>query len=293
MTPSTAPVTMVTPPRRSRSVLFNILLAATLVLVGVMGGIGVSRYTRNGHTRSEPTSAYHPDAGGAATKTAHSKAGQTKAAEPASVLAAASTTVAGAFRALSTLWQEPGITQCRTRTNNLLCQYEHMTWGQLLALNYPAVLTVTAHAGERRYLTLISVDDGVASVQGSAGVFEISVEEIARYWTGETRYLWRAPPDYHAALMLGDRGHAVTWLQRRLLKLRTDVKDAALFIPDTIKFDQPLKDAVITFQKAHGLIADGIAGPQTLMLLYQLTDASIPRLSVGTATMGYLNVANP
>ncbi|MDN2664047.1 peptidoglycan-binding domain-containing protein [Psychromonas sp. 14N.309.X.WAT.B.A12] len=51
-------------------------------------------------------------------------------------------------------------------------------------------------------------------------------------------------------------------------------------LPDTQKdrFDWKLKEQVIEFQEDNGLVADGIAGQQTLMLLAQQLDPKIPSL---------------
>ncbi|MEO1181796.1 MAG: peptidoglycan-binding protein, partial [Cyanobacteria bacterium J06636_28] len=65
-------------------------------------------------------------------------------------------------------------------------------------------------------------------------------------------------------LRFGDRGPRVTDLQRRLQTLGYISSNAA---PDGV-FAQNTQDAVIRFQQTNGLVADGIAGPRTLGVLY-------------------------
>ena len=63
-------------------------------------------------------------------------------------------------------------------------------------------------------------------------------------------------------LKVGSRGEDVRTLQQKLIELGyLKGKADGIYGPLT-------RDAVIRFQKAKGLAADGIAGPQTLNALY-------------------------
>lgn len=66
-----------------------------------------------------------------------------------------------------------------------------------------------------------------------------------------------AIPAAAKALKLGDRGAAVRALQRALSQL-----GFAVGTPDGI-FGQKTREAVVSFQQAHGLSPDGVVGPQT------------------------------
>src|SRR2546422_3296417 len=74
----------------------------------------------------------------------------------------------------------------------------------------------------------------------------------------QTQPALAAPP---AALKPGDRGAAVKLLQRALAHLG--------YSPGTIdgQYGPSTKDAVLRFQRASGLTADGILGPETLRAL--------------------------
>lgn len=66
-----------------------------------------------------------------------------------------------------------------------------------------------------------------------------------------------AIPAAAKALKLGDRGAAVRALQRALSHL-----GFAIGPPDGV-FGQKTREAVVSFQQAHGLAPDGVVGPQT------------------------------
>ncbi|MGF1521849.1 MAG: peptidoglycan-binding protein [Leptolyngbyaceae cyanobacterium] len=72
------------------------------------------------------------------------------------------------------------------------------------------------------------------------------------------------PPSQSTDLRFGDRGARVSDLQRRLQTLGYL---PASVVPDGV-FAQNTQNAVIRFQQANGLVADGIAGPRTLGVLY-------------------------
>lgn len=71
----------------------------------------------------------------------------------------------------------------------------------------------------------------------------------------------RTAPDLHyATLQLNSQGAAVKVLQQQLLSLGFAISTDGDFGPETLS-------AVVAFQKAHGLIADGIVGPNTYAAL--------------------------
>ncbi len=67
-------------------------------------------------------------------------------------------------------------------------------------------------------------------------------------------------PDYDEVLQRGDHGPAVKALQAQLNTLGADL------YPDGI-YGKKTRDAVMAFQKKHGLVADGIAGPKTYAVM--------------------------
>jgi hypothetical protein len=80
-------------------------------------------------------------------------------------------------------------------------------------------------------------------------------DELIRRWHTEGRFgvPGATPPPL---VMLGDRGPEVVSLQQRLNELGAQLTVDGIFGIGT-------RAAVMTFQAAHGLVADGVVGPRT------------------------------
>ncbi len=105
-------------------------------------------------------------------------------------------------------------------------------------------------SGESRVRLLLDGD----TVEAPRALFE-------RLWLGEFHVVWRAPSFISGHLRRGDSGAGVDWLAQRLLEARhlTDVS------PGPQSFDASMEQAVRRLQTAHGLVPDGIVGPETLL----------------------------
>ena len=71
-------------------------------------------------------------------------------------------------------------------------------------------------------------------------------------------------------------GLPVQWLITNFAKL----DNLDLIVPPDAVFDNKLQDTVKTFQLAHSLYPDGIAGPYTMIKLTTLTNNNVPTLLV-------------
>ncbi|MBU9176479.1 N-acetylmuramidase domain-containing protein [Burkholderia gladioli] len=85
----------------------------------------------------------------------------------------------------------------------------------------------------------------------------------------------------YKTLRLGDRGADVSYLQRQLIAAGARLDTDAIYGSAT-------RNAVVSFQATHGLVADGIAGPKTWSTLSagrrdprHLTDADLQRAADG------------
>jgi peptidoglycan hydrolase-like protein with peptidoglycan-binding domain len=98
---------------------------------------------------------------------------------------------------------------------------------------------------------------------------------VRRSWRccGHSYLLWRNADNLPAIRAIGTSGEQVKRLQGLL-------KEAGTYNgPLTSVFDKDTREAVRTFQLREGIPTDGIAGSQTLFLLYRAVDRfAVPRL---------------
>jgi general secretion pathway protein A len=101
----------------------------------------------------------------------------------------------------------------------------------------------------------------------------VTVQDLEARWQGHYQLLWRISPQGFSLFRPGERGPGVTWLTKNLLA--ADIKSAQ--VKDF--YDSDVVEAVKAFQRSRGLVADGLAGRQTLIHLNSATDATVPRLN--------------
>jgi general secretion pathway protein A len=108
-----------------------------------------------------------------------------------------------------------------------------------------------------------------------AAAHTVALAELARAWRGDFATFWRAPDDYRSVLAAGSTGPLVETLASRLARLDGAASASA---PGKSNFDAALESRVSAFQRAHGLEADGIAGPTTFMQLNRALGIDEPHL---------------
>ncbi|MCP5304295.1 MAG: AAA family ATPase [Chromatiaceae bacterium] len=163
----------------------------------------------------------------------------------------------------------------------LSCLQGAGSWGLLRRFDRPAVLLLQADDGRTVAVVLLRIDGDRVAVEVDGEALWIPAGEIESRWYGAYRLLWKTPPSGNLVLRPGMRGAGVRWLRERVAKANYPA-DAAT--ADPALYDESLKVAVEALQRAHGLVADGIAGAHTFIVLNNLVaDPEIPYL-VGAAT---------
>ena len=185
------------------------------------------------------------------------------------------------YRSLFALWGESfeadsPLTPCmQAPLRGLRCIRERADWQAIEALDRPCLLRLVQEKQSRLLLvkhkqdSLLVVDDGQREAL-------LDVDRIGPLWQGEFTMLWR-PHNGVALIGEGSAGEPVTWLRQRLQQF-----DQTPTVPPSgvDRFDAVLKSRLQAFQRSHGLLADGMAGQQTLIHLNNLTpDPARPSLS--------------
>lgn len=195
--------------------------------------------------------------------------------------AALSTDVDSAYAAVATRWgrryeRRPNQQPCEVvRRSGLDCLARRGAWNVVRRFDLPAVLELASTTGARRFLAVVAADESRATVQIGSRAEPIPVEQIEREWDGSFVVLWKPPRVGMEALGRGVQGGDVVWLRRQLGALDGQALPAR---SSARAYDESLAARVTGFQRAHELIADGIAGEETLATLTALLDPVRPSL---------------
>jgi general secretion pathway protein A len=148
--------------------------------------------------------------------------------------------------------------------------------GALLRLGYPAILGLhLPGVPGKRFLSLVGLE-GEQLLVGPpmAGRESLSFSELERHWSGQGFLLWKDHLNLLPSLSEGMKGAHVE-------KLQVLLKEAGAYVkPLTGVYDNDTLSAVKKFQASKGIEQDGIAGGQTLMILYRTVDRfDVPQLT--------------
>jgi|YNPNPStandDraft_1061719.scaffolds.fasta_scaffold09594_1 general secretion pathway protein A len=170
------------------------------------------------------------------------------------------------------------------RTFGLQCSRFRGNLNRIRALNLPVILEMAVGENPpKRYLALIGLDGAVAEVCPGLddGTRKVPAEVIEKYWYGSAYLFWKDPFGEEMYLREGTQGRQVLWIQNALKELGyLSNRPSGIFDADTTL-------ALMAFQSDHLLDEDGIAGPQTRVLLQRALKVSdMPVLSGSTRLSG-------
>ncbi len=186
-----------------------------------------------------------------------------------------------ALASLLKLWGDSGNAEdkspvCeRAKRRGLLCFTTRGSLGSLRRIDRQAVLTIIGDNGGVFYATLTSLEESNAIVIVGDKTIEVPTGRIEDKWLGNYTLLWKIPPGYNGYIKRGDSGPSVAWLYEEL----SGILDETGRIGGKNEFDDELVDMVKTFQRSAGLLPDGIAGLQTIIMINSATDIGSPTLS--------------
>jgi general secretion pathway protein A len=181
---------------------------------------------------------------------------------------AGATTAENAFGQLFALWgasYQPGAADpCeQAAQQGLECVMQRGSWGQLRALNRPAILVLADDSGNEHQLVLSRLEDEHATFDLGQQRPRVGIADVSRYWYGDFLLLWKPKVQGVKQLSAGMRGEDVRWLRESLQKIQGVTPSE----PATDVFDAELVALVENFQRRHRLAVDGIAGVQTQIVL--------------------------
>lgn len=183
-----------------------------------------------------------------------------------------------AFNAMYELW---GITY---EANNALvpcdyaprfqlqCTKRNYSWADVTRLNVPVVMRLVGRDAQPFYVTAVSARDNRISITQGGKRSVVDLATLSQVWDGTIIALWPTPENYRGSIRDGSSGTAVQELRDLLGKaVNRDLGNSR-------RFDASLSALLRDFQSASGLVADGIAGPATWLLLHRAAGYDIPEL---------------
>lgn len=161
--------------------------------------------------------------------------------------------------------QLKGETACeRAASQGLSCLYKSGDWEDIRRYNRPVVIELISNAGTQHLVAITRLRDSTATLNFSGETYEFSIDQLANHWLGQFLLLWHPPILPPPVLKQGMSSEAVIWLRKQLaIVAGKNVATEDL----SARFDAKLKSQVIAFQKQHNLLADGVVGQQTIMML--------------------------
>jgi general secretion pathway protein A len=117
---------------------------------------------------------------------------------------------------------------------------------------------------------LLGIDARRARLWLDGSILDVDRIALQAHWNGEYAAIWRGDPVLAEPIAAGRAGPAVDWVRAELTPRFLDAATGST------PFDASLAAAVRRFQRAYGLAADGVVGPETLFAL--ASDAPGPRL---------------
>lgn len=157
-----------------------------------------------------------------------------------------------AVRAIEARWHDVTLSRTTLRTHS----------EQLRRLDLPVVLEMF-HPSRRdtSYIALLGLDGETATVTvGPGEPMVVPVSQVDAFWTRQAVFPW---PE--AGVIPVEPAAQAAWVRAALAELGYASADPAA--------------AVERFQRDAGLVADGVAGPRTRLVLFALSPGARPRLS--------------
>lgn len=150
----------------------------------------------------------------------------------------------------------------------LSCLSRQANLGTLLHLDRPAVLELTDQQGRPFAGLLIGATNSTALLRIDGRDTTLTTAQLDKLWSGAATLLWRPPPGYGQFIRPDSQGPAAEWLAARVAQLTGKSLTGA-----------ELAQAIQEYQRNEGLLADGIAGPETIIHLDTSTGQPVPHLS--------------
>jgi len=197
-------------------------------------------------------------------------------AEPVALFNAVLRDEKQAWRELAPLWKaslgrgDP----CQTALQQQLrCFKSNSSLATIRQLGRPGILILRDENNQTAYALLTGLTNQTATLRVDGTSRTVSLVTLAKVWRGDYATLWRTPRGYVSGALDDSPGPLADWLWSQLARAQGQAQP-----PKANRDRAALRARVAAFQRTHGLEADGLAGPTTLMQLNRGIGVDEPRL---------------
>ncbi len=156
-----------------------------------------------------------------------------------------------------------------------VCLIDSANWRTLLQFDRPAIVELENAKGKKYHVVLKKVIDNQVQLDlGKFSDFTTELNQLVALWNGHYVLLSKIPVKGKYLLRQGDNGKNVVGLRELLASVDEDVMET----PTPWFYDEKLARLVVKFQVDNGLVADGVVGPKTWVLLHNRANTTQPRL---------------
>lgn len=182
-----------------------------------------------------------------------------------------------AFAGLFKVWNKvpyKGLSACQSAyEQGLTCYQQQGDWVSLLRLNYPAVVYLTDDNNQRFYGAVVGAAEDKLLLQLAEQQLWVDKVWFEPHFSGTFELLWQESAVTMADISQKSSVSQLQWLEDALALIQYR---SARRIQ---QYDSELEQDLKSFQREHGLKADGIAGSQTLVRLNLYLNEQGPRLT--------------
>lgn len=182
-----------------------------------------------------------------------------------------------AFAGLFKVWNKvpyKGLSACQSAyEQGLTCYQQQGDWVSLLRLNYPAVVYLTDDNNQRFYGAVVGAAEDKLLLQLAEQQLWVDKAWFEPHFSGTFELLWQESAVTMADISQKSSVSQLQWLEDALALIQYR---SARRIQ---QYDSELEQDLKSFQREHGLKADGIAGSQTLVRLNLYLNEQGPRLT--------------
>jgi general secretion pathway protein A len=142
-------------------------------------------------------------------------------------------------------------------------------------LNLPAIFEFPHPDGNgSRFMAVVGLSADELRLSNGGATFSVAPESLAGLWNGVAHILWKNFYDFTGVIPISSSGDVILSLKMHLKAMGFPIEEMSA------AYDITTRSAVETIQARHGLVVDGMVGPQTKIALYnEDLSLTVPRLA--------------